>query len=141
MSKKKTIPDPPEKLSDLLRLAVRDCKKVEKMKTRKLAMADWHTYDDDERVCFVCMAGAVMDRTLRADHRSDVEPWAFDPVWQSRLFALDTMRQGMLPDWAMSPDEELVFERIVEETYSPLAMRAEWDTYLKAADYLESVGL
>lgn len=55
----------PNKLSDLLELAVRDVQKCEAQPARfSLHMGNWHKPDAGKGVCVVCMAGAVMAQTI-----------------------------------------------------------------------------
>jgi len=65
----------PNKLSDLLELAVRDVQKCEADKKRfALHMGNWHRPDAGKGVCVVCMAGAVMAQTVGVpdDEQRDV---------------------------------------------------------------------
>lgn len=55
----------PDKLSDLLELAVRDVTKCEAEPKRfRLDMGNWHKPDAGRGVCVVCMAGSIMAQTL-----------------------------------------------------------------------------
>jgi hypothetical protein len=127
----------PEKLSDLLRLAVRDCMTVEKMPDRRLDMETFHW--PSETVCVVCMAGAVMDRTLGADPDAELGPDDFDRETGKRLHAIDAMRQGELPGW--EGPARIEFSDAIEGDYDRNLNRASWQTYLAAADLLERHGL
>lgn len=65
----------PNKLSDLLELAVRDVQKCEAEPARfALHMGNWHRPDAGKGVCVVCMAGAVMAQTIGVpdDERREV---------------------------------------------------------------------
>ncbi len=138
--KKETTPSPPEKLSDLLRLAVRDCQKVEKMKTHRLNMVEWHAPYDG--VCHVCMAGAVVDRTLGADPKVHIdEPLdVADDDWADALLDIDSMRRGYLP-YPAGPRVQAKFRLDIHADFDEQRQRANWSTYLEAADFLEEHGL
>lgn len=125
----------PNKLSDLLRLAVRDAQACEADPKYKLEMETWHCPSHDGRVCFVCMAGAVMAKTQGIPaERLVVTP---DAV----LFKyIDLMRLGRISGIAQGRVAR-EFRRIVDDGYLPRLKRADWATYLCAADYLESEGL
>lgn len=139
----------PDKLSALLRLAVADCRKVEKMKTRTLDMGVWFATNG---VCRVCMAGAVLDRTLRFKPTQDLRFYGdlakcAPEHW--KLAAIDNLRTGLL---------ESAFQSLRQEGYPPPrklcqkyfreigayantpARRAPWSVYLKQADILEKAG-
>ena len=54
----------PEKMSDVLELALHDIERVETSPQYEIDMTNWHIYDRITGVCSVCMAGAVMAQTL-----------------------------------------------------------------------------
>ena len=105
----KTLPD---KMSDLIFLALHDLELVEKSPKHHVNMDYWHTpFDEaedlepeeavglDAEVCLVCFAGAVMSQTLGFDHEADVEPCHMrnvkeDPEQKGKLLALDYLRSG-----------------------------------------------
>jgi hypothetical protein len=58
----KTIPAPPEKLSDLIELALGDLEKVEKDERYRVDMEAWHTPLNGK--CRVCLAGSVIAQTF-----------------------------------------------------------------------------
>lgn len=112
----------PERLSDLLELAIGDLEKCETDPGYVVAMGSWHEEitpldkwevasiaDDldvieDQRarlaegrsVCAVCMAGAVMAQTCRAPREESVGPSGYDQDTERRLLALDLLRQGFV---------------------------------------------
>ena len=115
----------PDKLSALIRLALNDLRKAEKMEKVQIDMSVFFSVDSDDelydrnpprqipdehKVCSVCFAGTVMIGTLGAD--------IFDPTvtitkWgnknQHKFYALDHARQGDLigaiNDLAKEPGE------------------------------------
>jgi len=86
----------PDKLSDLIEVALKDLSKVEKNPRYVVDMGVWHD-DMMEGVCHVCLAGAVLAGTCKLPH---------DQVWYpavinfgsttSKLIALDFARRGNL---------------------------------------------
>lgn len=142
----------PNKPSGLLRLSVSDCKKVEKMKTRKLNMCTWHI--PDMRGCQVCMAGAIMDRTLKMNPKIDAYPHSVTSDNCNKLLAVNCLREGRIRDAAynhlglywkyrhqMCSSAVLSIERLIKDNFNGRLGRAPWNTYLKAADMLEALGL
>lgn len=131
----------PEKASALLRLAVADCRKVAKLKTRRLYMWQWHqpTQIDGDEVCEVCMAGAIMDRTLKLDPRKTYTPGAVarlvgDETITGKLCRIDQMRKGYNTGDALAG-------ALISDHYNPRLGRAPWRIYLRAAAMLERRGL
>lgn len=85
----------PNKLSDLIELAIRDVQKCEAEPARfRLAMGNWHMPVEDG-ICEVCLAGAVMAQTLALPDTHYVS-FAFDGVrdFQQQLRALNDVRVG-----------------------------------------------
>ena len=82
----------PNKLSSLIRVAVRDLRKVEKLTRKyKINMGDWHQPNSH---CSVCFAGGVMAMSLGAPSDSNYGPGAFSLHNQARLYALNSVRTG-----------------------------------------------
>ena len=133
-------PSLPTKLSDLLLLSVSDVRKVRKLKSRRLDMMAFHQPDDG--VCYVCMAGAVMDRTLRADPRKSLIPACYDPATEQALVGIDLMRLGALPHPHSFPAHVVAeFGNIVAATYNQERGMATLAAYEKAARFLRRNGL
>lgn len=138
----------PDKLSALLRLAVKDAQAVEKLPGYKLDMNSWYEVDGDQ--CFVCMAGAVMTCTLGVKKRRQLCPEDYDEHTADHLHAIDAMRCGEfcpiepLPtsgDIQYINDALWCAEKIVRSSYDDDLDRASWDAYLEVADIFEEVGL
>jgi hypothetical protein len=127
---------------------VSDARKVAKMKSRVLDMHEWHDVVDGK--CYVCMAGAVIDRTLRGNPRINIKPEGV-AGWAYHLRAIDSMRCGnfhsaldMIGDPQFTQQEAYVIRKvryIVQHGFDLRLRRAPWSTYLKAADILERAGL
>lgn len=125
----------PKKMSALLRLAVRDAQACESDPRYELHMDTWHSASvEDNGVCFVCMAGAVMAKTQDIPIGKVVA----HPT-DSRFYYIDCMRSGKVVGATCEVAEK--FSRIIMPGFIPRLGRADWTTYLRAADYLESEGL
>ena len=100
---------PPEKLSDLIELAVADARTLD----RDTYIPDcwaWHAPGRNNK-CRVCLAGAVIAGTLRVKPKTEVvrgteeytlttddgETPVEDKVWSTALYAIDNARGG---DWS-----------------------------------------
>lgn len=90
----------PDKLSNLLELALADLAKVEADKRYVVNMDLWHipTYGGDiyPALCRVCLAGAVIAGSLGGNIRKHLVPYNFDEKTKSKLFAIDCLRSGMI---------------------------------------------
>ena len=90
----KTLPNKP---SDLLELALSDLEKCSKDKRYKLNMHTWHAKNNfsKEKLCHVCMAGAVMAKTLNVgiDEIKNVDSFTFET--RDKIMAIDALRQGL----------------------------------------------
>ncbi len=146
----------PNKLSELLRLAVRDAQAVEANPLYRLDMAVYHepiANEDEEtgertEYCAVCMAGAVMANTLGADPDCETGPSEFGETEQ--LYAIDNLRSGDLDDAFASldldpdPAQEAAADaasELIRKGYDCYLGRAPWPVYLEAADILAKAGL
>jgi len=84
----------PRKMSALITIALADLAKVERSKKYEVIMGTWHDPSRfGDRVCAVCLAGAVMAKTLGADPSLQIYPERF-PENESALCALDELREG-----------------------------------------------
>lgn len=97
--KTKTQPKPtprlPDKIHLLIDVALNDLSKVRRSKRYEIDMGSWHR--GGEKVCTVCLAGAVMAKTFRVDPTMQiVDPDEIDihPDDQRKLHALDFLRGG-----------------------------------------------
>ena len=148
----------PNKMSSLLRLAVKDAQACEADPRYVLMMGSWHEPARNSAKCAVCMAGAVMAQTIGVTPLKVVSPYSFTPPTRRRLEAIDDMRCGGFDDAylaivsgcldeggrcdAVGEQERAIqdCEALVERDMGKAA-RAPWETYLQAADILEKVGL
>lgn len=105
----------PRKPSALITLALDDLEKVEGDSKYRINMNTWHTVSTVTSdvgvgtVCTVCLAGAVMAKTLgaRADRDNQPECYASTAVLY-KLFALNCFRVGNVIDglWSMGYRKE-----------------------------------
>jgi len=91
---KPTIPTLPDKLSDLILVALADLEKVERSTQHRVFMSSWH--DPTLMGCIVCFAGGVMAFSLGASPRDTVHPTDYDFHTQQKLYALNSLRVGMV---------------------------------------------
>lgn len=85
------LPDLP---SQLIRVSLRDLRKVEKDEGYRVNMGDWHCGDEGLQPCEVCMAGAVMAKTLKVERSQNASPYSFDSSVAGKLLAIDFLRNG-----------------------------------------------
>ncbi len=84
-----TLPDKP---SELIRLALKDLEACERSPNYFVDMDTWHKPLFGQ--CAVCLAGAVMARTLGINRDADVSPPDLGAATDDRLSALDALRLG-----------------------------------------------
>lgn len=89
-------PNLPSKLSDLLEVALKDLTSVRRSKRYHVNMAVWHTPIEGE--CQVCLAGAVMARTLGIEPEKDADPYNMPQRLSRPLEALNELRLGFVLD-------------------------------------------
>lgn len=85
----------PDKLADLLELALDDLTEVEKDPGYRVRMNTWHEPDkhDGLFVCTVCLAGAVLARG-GVSREIDAIPSQFEPDVEVKLAAINELRIG-----------------------------------------------
>lgn len=95
----KKLPDRP---SDLLELALRDLKACEKDSVLyEVDMGWWHDTSIFTDKCVICMAGAVMAKSLGAAPTNSMKPHWYDRDTHTKLEAIDDLRTGYV-DRALS---------------------------------------
>lgn len=82
----------PDKLSELIRVALADLEKCEKDVKYKINMNVYHCGSHND--CHVCFAGVVMSQTLEAPIDVYLLPLDFGPAVGNKLAALDRLRKG-----------------------------------------------
>jgi len=84
----------PKKLSKLAALALEDLKKVERSRRYVVDMGAWHEpADENDGLCYVCFAGAVMAKTCKLDRNATEEAMLGGPE-SSKFQALNYLRTG-----------------------------------------------
>jgi len=91
------IPDDlPNSASALIRLAIKDLEECESSQTYVVDMSEWYRPDDNSRVCYVCLAGAVMAKSLHLPLDREVVPDKFySQGIRDKLVFLDTCRRSL----------------------------------------------
>lgn len=87
----------PSKPSALIRVALEDLKAVEKDPRYVVAMDDWHHPNVSTFTCEVCLAGAVMAKTLATPLTTEMTPSLFfneQGNLTDKLHALNDFRTG-----------------------------------------------
>lgn len=84
----------PIKLSELIRLAIKDLNKVEKMPDYVVDMGAWHSeHFLYSNICKVCLAGSVMACELKLEHGRLATPYYFNQSLSYKLNALNEVRK------------------------------------------------
>ena len=114
----------PDKLSELIIVALKDIEAVRNTPGMEINMSDWHTpvIKGNGMICQVCFAGAVMSQSLHANPASQLDPDDFDGDISHKLEALDSLRSGEI-DTAVNEftDYASDFESINKEFYQTRA--------------------
>jgi ribosomal protein S27AE len=90
-AQRKALKKLPNKMSELIMVAIKDLKKIEKSKYYAINMGVWH---EPNGKCTVCFAGSVMAKTLGVDRRLYAYPSSFSEETRAKLEALDYLRKG-----------------------------------------------
>lgn len=151
----------PNKLSDLLELAVRDAQACESQPEKfYLRMGDWMRLSRSRPgVCEICMAGAIMVNTMGLQPTEDdprIEPGGVDKM---KLWAVDSMRSGdfrtAYAEFHELGDMRFAIPDAIGATLDACEAlvgadrddgevtlgRASWETYLDCASDLREAGL
>ena len=83
-------------LSRVLEVAILDLKKVRRSKKYVVDFTEWHQPLAARGVCAVCLAGAVMARTLKVPAKTYAGPFSFFAGVRDRLLALNEVRAGFV---------------------------------------------
>jgi hypothetical protein len=125
-------PKLPKTPSKLVAIARRDLMAVRRMKKYRVDMGIWHTpmttnhhgdaFDYADKAtpktpCFVCQAGAVIARTLKANINADAGPYAYDGLTRRQLVALNRLRQGSVRSFIYSLREVPAVERWIGKNF------------------------
>ena len=105
-------------LSDLINLALDDLEECEKDPNYHINMLLWHCPDERAGYCEVCLAGAVMAKTLDASPACAVNPCNFPYHVMNCLKALESVREGWITE-ALITLEQAHDEKSVEVFVPP----------------------
>ena len=83
----------PDKPSELIRLALADLALCAADPNYRIDMGQWHM--PEHGVCQVCLAGAVMAKSLNASRAAEFYPEDF-PENRKKINALDVFRDGLV---------------------------------------------
>lgn len=84
----------PDKLWQLLELAINDAQLCQSDSQFKLDMLEWLEPDCEDTVCRVCMAGAVMAKTLGCPTDEECYPSRIGGTTEAKLRAINELRLG-----------------------------------------------
>lgn len=82
----------PDKLSELIDVALADLEKVEADPLYEVDMGEWHQPRGPK--CSVCFAGSVMAKTCDVDPMENQDPYGFSPRNIVKFLALNEARSG-----------------------------------------------
>jgi hypothetical protein len=140
----------PNKLSKLIRVAVKDLDTVSRKPGYRVAMGYWHQPLIDStgrastnRVCCVCLAGAVIAQRSSVRRMTKVEPSQFDVPVYTKLRALNFLRCGEIADACRAvgikrPKGVSIARFVSPYEYVPALFYKDME---KLAKYLEKHGL
>ena len=95
----------PDTLHELLSLALDDLEKVIKDDRYNVDMGTWH--EPIEGKCSVCLAGAVMAKTIKISEIQDTVPKDLEEEIHLKLYAIDSLRMGQFFTAKKQLDESL----------------------------------
>ncbi len=99
----------PDKLSELILVALEDLAKVKVDPRYEIDLSSWHTSQEYtiSGKCSVCFAGAVMAGRMAPDRIGEsIDPHDFEPSDARKLRALNELRTGSLLDAMLEMDLE-----------------------------------
>ena len=149
----------PEKLSELIRVALADAKLIQKDPRYKINMSTWHSpansriREDTGTRCYVCLAGCVMAKSLGFSPQEFHEPSQLDQELERKLRALDLIRSGDVIGAAIfvygrvhvkalaGYDDLIALTIQMEDQWKQKHRHIGWDNIAKIADELETHGL
>lgn len=131
--------------SALIRLALADLEQAEAADGYQIDMNNWHIWDDENDVCSVCLAGAVIAFSL--DGKRGHEFWPDDFYKDGKptrtadyLRALDYFRVGALWEGLTSMEQEPIDQEIAVVPYEDDPAEFKRDM-LEIVTRLEGAGL
>jgi hypothetical protein len=89
----------PDKLSELILVALEDLAVVKTDPRYEIDLTTWHAPDEHNGLCSVCFAGAVIARQLSPDETTKaLEPSDFSEADAEKLRALNEIRMGSIEE-------------------------------------------
>jgi hypothetical protein len=136
----------PDKLSELIRVAVKDIQQCMIDPAYKINMGTWHSPITGSGVCMVCLGGSVLAQTLKVPPSSYTAPFHWDADTQRKLEFLDGIRGGSFwPPINLVVGVDIISLRLrLKREFDRLMlsdMSVNIDYYLWAADQLKAEGL
>jgi len=130
----------PDKLSDVIMIALEDLRKVERSKKYKIDMGLWH---EPNGACSVCFAGALISQTEGATPDKYIEPDNFEDEDERKFYALDHLRsydfeemfETITGSWDLS-DEQKSILNILEGHFEIKEDEGNWGLDYKQTDHL-----
>jgi hypothetical protein len=89
--KERTLPDKP---SELILIALKDLESCIEDDRYVIDMGEWHGRQTNAEKCSVCLAGAVMAKSMDSDIDITLLPSGFDAPNSYKFSALNAVRQG-----------------------------------------------
>lgn len=86
----------PDKPSELLTLALKDLEACKRDSNYSISMSVWHSFEPNDRQCYVCMAGAVMAQTMKVPLTKMIDPAYCAETRQ--LYAINEFRMGNIKE-------------------------------------------
>lgn len=129
----------PDKLSELIMIAINDLKACEKDPDYVIDMSEWHHPVGDK--CHVCLAGAVIAKTCDASRFQRHKPE--NDELGNKLKALNSIRQGLILQavWCMyseGPPASMTRTLWMVPDYGRPGF---YEKLIEIADYLKGFGL
>lgn len=132
----------PDKPSELIRVALADIRLVEEDDRYVMDMDDWHSLRPHNTYkCHVCVAGAVMAKSLKAKRLEYVSPKNYSPSVRKKLVALDNFRSGHINNGLAIMELPQTSNRIFNITAYEDDRELFHEDMNDLATYLESIGL
>lgn len=129
----------PDKMSELIRVALGDLREAEKAPDVVVDMGQWKAVLGG--ICHVCLAGAVMRKAVAANIDSHPSDFSFDTA--DKLTALDWLRDGLVDGAARClgmkqwPELGVFYREITAYSDNPAKFYADME---KLADDLAAAG-
>ncbi len=88
----------PDTMSELLEAAIADARSLDPASYQPYS-SYWHSPDEHEALCLVCLAGSYIAGTLQAPPSQGISPYSFDSKDSRKLLSINYLRTG---HWALA---------------------------------------